>query len=834
MRVPVGWLRDYVEIELQPEALAEKLTLLGMEVQGIERRGDDWRSVVVGELLDVSEHPGADRLRLTRVRVGNGRRDLSIVCGATNIAVGQRVPVALPGAVLPGERAIGISRIAGAESEGMLCSGAELRLTDDAEGILILPTESPVGRPLAELYGEVVLDIDVKPNRGDALSLIGLAREVSAATGAPLRWPEIEPPEHGDATTQRVHVDVRDAALCPRFVARYLDQVTVAPSPLEVQLRLTAAGIRPVSNVVDATNYVMVEMGKPTHAFDATRVADGRLVVRLARAGERLETLDHVERELDGDTLVIADGHGPLAIAGVMGGASSEVGEGTSAVILESAIFDPVNIRRTGQRYGLRSEASMRFEKGQEWRLARVGADRVARLVAVWAGARVAVGVVDTDAREPVPVRVAFRPARVARLLGVPISAAEAGELLARVGVVTEPASRGDRLAVPTWEEPLAEDGRSSEATLVAIVPTHRRDLTIEADLAEEIARVRGYETVPAQSPDTPMPPYRDDPHRLPDQVRDLLSARGLSEVVCHAIVGPGDHLRLGLAPDDPSTIRVANPVSVDHSELRRSMLPGLVGVLAHNERQRRFEVAVFEVGRTHRFEGGQPVETNELALLVAGDWQPRGWDQEGRAADLGDVKGLLEWLAKRLDVRGVRYEPAAAVGGVEHPGRTARVVVDAQAQRAGPPAGMQGAVELGRVTELDPRYLAQAGVRAERVAFASLHLDVLERLVPERVAVVPVARVPLVERDLAVVVDAARPAADVESVVRATAGELLRDVRLFDRYEGPPLAEGEVSLAYRLRLQAPEHTLTDEEVDEVVARIEATLRDRLGARLRR
>ena len=834
MRVPLGWLRDYVEIELEPEALAEKLTLLGMEVQGIERRGDEWRSVVVGELLDVSGHPSADRLSLTRVRVGNGRPDLSIVCGATNIAVGQRVPVALPGAVLPGERAIGVSRIAGAESEGMLCSGAELRLTDDAEGILILPDESPVGRPLAELLGDVVLDVDVKPNRGDALSLTGLAREVSAATGAPLRWPETEPPEEGDEIAGRLQVDVTDRALCPRFVARYLDRVTVRPSPLEVQLRLTAAGMRPVSNVVDATNYVMVEMGKPTHAFDAAAVADGRLIVRLARPGERLETLDHVERELGAETLVIADEHGALAIAGVMGGASSEVGQGTSEVILESAIFDPATIRRTGQRYGLRSEASLRFEKGQEWRLARVGADRVARLVASWSGARVWAGAVDTDPSHPAPVRVPFRPARVARLLGVPVGAAEAGELLARVGVATEPASPGDRVPVAAGEEPVPLEGPDSDGALVAIVPGHRRDLAIEADVAEEIARVRGYDSVPGQRPDTAMPAFRPDPHRLLNQLRDLLSGRGLAEVVCHAIIGPTDHARLGLAPDDPATIRVANPVSVDHSELRRSLLPGLVRVLAHNERQRRFDVGVFEVGRTHRLEGARPVESGELAILLAGDWLPRGWDQPARSADLGDVKGLVEWLAERLRLPSPGYEPAEALRGVEHPGRTALVVVQRSGGRADPRPEVEGRIELGRVTELDPRYLAGADVRAERVAFASLSLDALERLVPERISVVPLARVPAVERDIAVVVAASRAAGEVESVVRSAGGELLRDLRLFDRYQGPPLAEREVSLAYRLRLQAHDHTLTDAEVDGVVARIEAALGEQLGARLRR
>ena len=382
MRVPLDWLRDYVDLDLAPEALAERLTLLGFEVKGLDRWGSEWRNVVVGELLTVEKHPRADRLSLTTVRVGSGE-PLQIVCGATNIAPGQRVPVALPGAVLPGNRAIERTEKMGVVSNGMLCSGDELRLSVDGEGILILPGGTPLGAALTDLYGDWVLDVDVKPNRGDALCLVGLAREVAAATGLASRFPEVGPLEDGPPAADLLQVSVEDADLCPRFVGRVVRGVRVAPSPGDIQRRLLAAGMRPVSNVVDATNYVMLELGKPTHAFDADAVArdaSGRasLVVRTARPGEHLETLDHVERALTADTLLIADLSGPLALAGVMGGAASEVGESTTAVVIESAVFDPVSIRRTAFRYALRSEASLRFEKGQESRLARIGADRVA------------------------------------------------------------------------------------------------------------------------------------------------------------------------------------------------------------------------------------------------------------------------------------------------------------------------------------------------------------------------------------------------------------------------------------------------------------------------
>ncbi len=824
MLVPLSWLREFVDVELEPEALAERLTLLGMEVQGIERIGADWASVVVGELLEVVPHPTTSRLSLTRVAVGDGRAPLSIVCGATNIAAGQHVPVALPGAVLPGGRRIDVTRIADAESQGMLCSGAELGLTSDADGILILPAETTLGRPLQDLLGDVVLDVDVKPNRGDALSIVGLAREVAAATRTQAREPLIEVPESGDQTSDHVSVEVQDVLRCPRFVARYLDGVSVAPSPLEVQVRLMAAGIRPVSNIVDASNYTMVELGKPVHTYDADLVASGRIVVRAAAPGERLETLDHAVRELDPDTLVIADPERPLGIAGVMGGADSEVDDGTTAVIVESAIFDPVAIRRTARRYGLRSEASVRFEKGQEARLARLGADRTAQLIVRWAGGRAAVGAVDTDPVEPPLSRVTFRPQRVSRLLGAPIEAGEMRELLGRVLVRTEPAGEGDGVPVIEGERAVPLDPAAAAEALVAIVPSHRRDLVVEADIAEEVARVRGYDTLPGRLPDTEMPGYHPDPRRFVEILRQMLSARGLSEVVTHSLVSAVDQVRIGIARRDPATIRAANPVSVDHAELRRSLVPELVRVLVDNERQRRSDVAIFEVGNTHRGMDGRPEQRLELGILLAGDADPPSWAVPSRSADVSDVKGLVEWLVARLTDGAVRYEPAPIRLGVDHPGRTALVV-------AVLPSGHR--MELGRVGELDPRYLAAVGARAERVAVATIDLDGLDRIRTREIRVGALERVPAAERDISVVVPTTRPAADVEATIRAAGGPLLRSVWLFDRYEGPPLAGDEVALGYRLRFEPGERAFEESDIEGVIGSVVESLRDRLGARLR-
>jgi phenylalanyl-tRNA synthetase beta chain len=491
---------------------------------------------------------------------------------------------------------------------------------------------------------------------------------------------------------------------------------------------------------------------------------------------------------------------GPLGIAGVMGGAGSEITASTSSVIVESAIFDPVSIRRTGQRYGLRSEASLRFEKGQEHRLARIGADRTVQLIGAWGGGRVARGVVDTDPRELEPSRIPFRPERTRRLLGVDVPASEQRALLERVGIATDATTDGDE-------------------QLVAIVPEHRRDIAAEADLIEEIVRVRGYETVPATLPTTAPPGYRPDPRGGVERVRDLLAGRGLNEVITHALIGPEDHAHLGLARDDPATIRASNPVSIEHSQLRRSLLPGLLGVLVHNERQRRTDVALFEIGAVHRFEAQRPVETLQLGVLLAGDWIEGAWDQTARRAEIADVVGLCAALAERLKAGRLESGPKEHWPGVEHPGRVASL-------------RQAGGADIGAVGELDPRLLDAVGARAASAVFATLDLGLLLGAIPATQRGIPLPRSPAAERDIAVVVGAAVPVGDVTAAIRDAAGSVLREVRLFDRYRGAPLAPSEISLAFRLRLQG-DQTLTDAEIEAVLERVVAALGTTFGARLR-
>ncbi|MEO6206519.1 MAG: phenylalanine--tRNA ligase subunit beta, partial [Candidatus Limnocylindrales bacterium] len=811
MRVPLAWLRDYVDIQLTPEQLADRLTLLGMEVKGLERWGSDWQQVVVGELLTVAKHPRADRLSLTTVSLGSGE-SLEIVCGATNIKPGQRVPVALPGAVLPGDRRIERTEKMGIVSNGMLCSGEELRLTADADGILILPADTPLGAALVDLYGDIVLDVDVKPNRGDALSMVGLAREVSAVTGAPIRFPKTDPVEMGPAIGDRLRVEILDPDLCTRFVGRWVGGVTVGPSPDRMQMRLIAAGQRPVSNVVDVSNYVMLEFGKPVHTFDASAVRDGHLIVRLARDAERLETLDHVQRDLTSDTLLIADLDGPLAIAGVMGGSTSEITSATTDVVVESAIFDPVSIRRTAFRYALRSEASLRFEKGQEHRLARLGADRTARLIAEWAGGDVAVGVIDTDPTDRSSAVVAFRPARVNRLLGTSLAGHEQQGLLDRVGIQTQPANPGTRIQVAGHPRPLDVDPGAADV-LLASVPSWRRDLVVEADLVEEVARMLGYELVPAILPNTPMPAHRRDPLALRDAVRATLAGAGLTEAVTFALASPAMVERFGPlsavtvtgegAPGGRPVV-VTNPLSSQHSVMRQSLIGSLFEVLAANTRQSREDVAIFEIGKGYgrTDDGDSTHEWWRLGFALTGAAQAAHWDRAARAYDLDDAKGLLELLARRLGLPPIVYQPLRDDPNL-HPGRSAHATA--------------GAGLAAVVGEIHPSVMIELESRAERVIVAEVAIAGLSGGQPSVPLGVSPSRYPEVERDIAVVVATERAASDIVAAVRRHAGPLLQGVRLFDIYRGRPLADDERSLAYRLTFGAPDRTLTEAEVDAAI-----------------
>jgi len=812
MLAPLSWLREYVSFDLAPEALAEELTLRGLEVTTIEVTGADWTDVVVGRLLSVEPHPNADKLWLTSVDAGAGA-PLQIVCGADNIAVGDLVPVALVGSSLPGGRRIERSKIRGVESQGMLCSAIELGLGDDAEGIHILGDGEGmvVGADLRSILGEVVLDVDVKPNRGDALSMIGLAREVAAMSGSALRLPDSSVVEDAALPIEeRVSVRIEDPVGCPRFTARWFEAVSHAPSPPWMQRRLLAAGMRPISGVVDVTNYVMHELGQPMHAYDADAVPGGQIVVRRARAGERLETIDHEQRTLDDRMLVIADAERAIGLAGIMGGAGTEVGEETARVILESAIFHGPMIRNTARRLGLRSEASLRHEKGIAPYLPRLALDRAAHLMAEIAGARVAAGIVDNDTQPGAPAAIDVDLGRTQRLLGISLDAARAGELLAPLGFGVMP----------------ADDG------LVTVsVPEHRLDVVAPEDVAEEVARSYGYEQIPGRLPEAALPPFRPDPSEPRHRLRRVLAGLGLDEVLTHALVGPRDLAASGYDPQDSWLVRVANPLAEAHSLMRPSLAPSMLAALAENVRQRRSDPWLFEVGKTYWNDAGKGpswaesagtgrFEAWHAAIGLLGSRAPRSAGSDAAEADVGALKGLVEAAHAALGapVPAFRAETPEERHPYLHPGRAARII-DASGHA------------YGNLGEVDPGVAAAWGLPG-RPLIAVINVSQLMGLVPDVVRMAPVPAAQPIDRDIAVVVASATPIGEVLRILRSNAGPLLVSARLFDEYRGSQIGADRVSYAVALRFQ-PETAGDEHGVTRAMKRIEGALRHHLQAEIR-
>ena len=820
MKIPLSWLREFTDVQLTAEQLADALTLRGLEVRGVERWGANWNKMVIGELLEVAPHPKADRLQLTKVRIGDGPI-LNIVCGARNIAAGQRIPVALVGAAMPDGRQIERAEKMGIASEGMLCSGQELDATDDGDGILILDASAPLGTPLVDYLGEDVIDVDVKPNRGDLLSILGLAREVGAITGAPVAYAARPLKEGADAVGGDLALRVDDETLAPHVVLRVVDGVKVAASPDRVQMRLKAAGLRSISNVVDATNYIMLELGKPTHAFDRAKVGD-TVQIRLAKKGESLETLDHEVRSLDATDLVVADERAALALAGVMGGASSEVSPSTTSVIIESAIFAPTSVRRSAQRHSLRSEASHRFERGQERRLAALGADQVAALLTEWAGGVARSGRLVTGAETVPAATLNFRPSRVRALLGVSLTDDQQVALLGSIGINADTAADATKIAVTPKCSVSTEKGGARAVQ----VPSWRSDLVIEADLAEEVARLYGYERIPTSIPSADLPPHRPSPTLLRDRVRRLLADAGAQEVVTHALVSAAHaelwsepaHLVTGsLAASegaaDGASIVLQNPLSADHDRLRRSLLPSLLDRVDANLRYGATSGAIFEVGRGYGITKGVPSEWTRLAVAVWGDREHGAPSASAPTWNLDELKRLLAQVAHLV---GERPSYGASIeSAVLHPGVSAVI----EGERI---AGLLGELHpASPIWRDEPRILlaevAIAGLRAGHVATAHVSLP---------------PATPPVTRDVALLIPGGATVGQVVAVAR-TAVTRATSVELFDLFSGAPLAPGERSAGLRFTFQPSATGADDEAIAAELAAFEGAVLRACGARVR-
>ena len=807
MKVPLSWLRELVDITLPIDELAHRLTMAGTEVEDVVRVGADWDQVFIAEVIELERHPDADDLYVARLDVGV-RGLATVVTGATNLRVGARVPLVRPGGRLPGGRSIEARVLRGVRSEGMVCSGDELGLSTDRSGIYLLDgeAEGDLGRPLDDVLGDTVLDLYVTPNRPDCLSVFGVAREVHAITGAPLRRISTRAPRGLRSAAELVRVEIVDAELCARFTAAYIAGVTPSPSPSWLQRRLHLAGVRPISNVVDATNYTMLELGQPQHAFDADRLGD-TIVVRRAAPGERLMTLDNVDRILDGDMLAIADALRPVSIAGVMGGASTEVSETTRNVVLETANFQPRTIRRTSSLLRLGSEASRRFERGLDPDLAMVAAERTTELLVRLTGGTAADGIVDVYPGRTEPRQILVDEDDVAGLLGRPYARTQVAEVLRSLDFVVEP--RGERLLVT--------------------VPGHRPDVEGRADLAEEVGRITGYDAIPDSLPTGAPPEPKVDSERMAaERARDVLVGCGLREVITYSLVAPDSTARL-LAVGEPAggdpgpeLIPVANPISTDQSVLRTTLLPSLIDTARSNLRHRD-GVAIFELARVYLPPlDPLPTERMRLGILLTGRLAPADWNAPAHPADFWDLKGMVEELLRAFGLTG-RW--AAAARPEHHAGRCAEVRVTSD----------DGSVEsLGFLGQLHPRAAEAFDLRGRELYAAELYFDILAAAALGQGQIRPLPRFPALERDLALVVDRTTPAADVATALADAGGELLEQGGLFDVYQGPQVPPDKKSLAYTLRFRAPDRTLTDEEADAAMARIVAAATERFGATVRR
>lgn len=808
MRVSFNWLKTLVDITIDPYELAERMTFSGVAVESIEEPGREISSVVTARIEKIVKHPDADKLVVCTVDAGQGE-PLQIVTGAPNVYEGQVVALALVGAALPGDFKIKKSKLRGSESSGMLCSGQELGIDiknlpeDQQNGILDLPKDTPVGRDVKPILGldDTILELELTPNRADCLNMIGVAREVAAVLGTELYLPEIRVEEINENIDDKVVVKIADAKLCRRYAARLIRNVKIGPSPLWMQRRLQAAGIRPISNVVDVTNYVMMELGQPLHAFDAAKLSKDRvnILVRTGKTGEKMNSLDGVERELDEKMLVITDGQNPVAIAGVMGGLESEVTGDTTTILLESANFAGPSIRRTSKNLGLRSESSIRFEKGVDINICIPAINRAAQLIQEMGAGEVAGGIVDNY---PAPVEekvITLRPDRVQQILGVEVPRAEIVRILQNLRF------------------PYLEKGPDFEVS----VPTGRSDITLEIDLVEEVARLFGYNLIPTTLPSgATVQGGKSGEQQLTGLTRDLMLSCGLTEIITMSFINPRSYDTILLPENSPlrQSVVVQNPLSEDQRVLRTTLFPGILEVLARNAARRNKDTAVFEIGHVFFPVAGQELPTEELTLAgaVTGSL-PGSWQKPAEKIDFYFVKGVIENLLAAFDIKAAVYS-AVSENPTLHPGRAAVITVND--------------VKLGFIGELSPR--VQENYRlTERVYIFSLNLAALFPLVNLVKQYQQLPKHPAVERDMALLVRQETAAAELCQVITEAGGALLKEVGLFDVYQGERVSAGYKSLAYSLRFQAPDRTLTDEEVNAVFDKICANLKNKLDAELR-
>ncbi len=814
MKVTLNWLKEYVDFNWSPEELTERLTMLGLEVEGVKKLDGEFAGIVVAQVITRDKHPNADKLSLCRVNDGNGERQ--IVCGAQNFQAGDKVPLILPGASLPpkaGEKepfTIKVGKIRGVESHGMLCSHEELGIDPAAighkkeDGLLILRANATVGQSFAAYLGrggsDVVYDLEVTPNRPDLNSLIGIAREIAAVTGTPLKLPELKAaPANPTAAATLVQVRLEDPAVCPRYTARVIQGVKVGPSPDWLRLTLEKVGIRSISNVVDVTNYVMLETGQPLHAFDYHLIAPGAsgqptIVVRRAAAGEKFQTLDNQERTLTPEMLLIADEQKGIALAGVMGGANTEINPQTVDVLLESAYFSPTNIRRTSKLLGLRSESSYRFERGADVGICDWASQRAAQLILETAGGQLATGVVEVYPQPAQPKEITLQFAKSLDLLGIGIAHSDQVTSLTKLGLtVTRQAPGACTFAVPSW----------------------RVDLKREVDLIEEVGRLYGVDKIPSTPPRGALGTNAfDSVYDQIGEVRRLLTGLGLNEAQGQTLISD-TAARLAA----PQVLALENPLSSDMNVLRPSLLPGLLDSLRINVSRKNADVALFEIGRVFTTVNGTPKEERRVALALTGRRQPPFWSGAERDArfDNYDLKGLAEDLLEQLGVRGVVYTTKPA---------STSLLLESAAITLG------GKLPLGELGQLLPALAKKYDLR-DAVYLAEFNLDMLLAKRNATKAYKALPAFPTIRRDVALLVPEAITHQAVLNTVKQTKPANLETIDLFDVFRGNHVPVGQKSLAYAFTYRAADKTLTDAEVNAAHEKLVAAFKTQLQATIR-
>ncbi|MBV9578076.1 MAG: phenylalanine--tRNA ligase subunit beta [Chloroflexi bacterium] len=810
MKVPLSWLRELVDIDVPLAELRQRLTMAGLEVEELHEVGSDWHAVTLGRVVDLQPHPGRDGLHVAEVDLG-GRR-VTVVTAAPNLTVGDIVPHVDVGGRLPSGE-VGRRAFAGITSEGMVCSGDELDISPDKEGIYLFEEDAPVGQPLRDYLSEVILDIYITANRPDCMSMLGIAREVHALFGAaytPALLHLLDPatatvpgtvgqPPVGDVLSVRID----DAQGCPRFSASVLRGIGIGRSPHWLERRLHFSGVRPINNVVDVTNYVMLEVGQPLHAFDAERLGSSSIVVRRATPGERLRTLDGEERTLTSEMMVVTDGRRARSLAGIMGGEDSEISDATRQVVLEGASWDRAMIRRTSAALTLSSEASRRFGRGVDPDLTTLGVARATKLALELAGGSAAVGMADEYPGKSALRGIEVQPRQIDALLGMTVPRPEMVQTLERLGF--QPEDRPDdgiHVTVPGWR---------------------RFDVEGAADLAEEVGRIAGFDRIPATMPEGALPSLRSDGDRGYGEeyrARQLLASAGLQEVITYSLVDPALARQLAVEPlptaDGVTPLRVANPQSTELSELRSDLLGSLLMVLRSNLRQRD-RVVLFELARV--WQGpldAATVERRHVGIAMSGRRDPRYWAGGDGNFDFFDIKGVVDALAAGFHVD-LAYSPGQHPS--LHPGRTAEVCV--------------GSRRLGIVGQLHPIVAERFDLGSALVAFAEIDFDELLQAAQPLLSVATPSRFPPADRDISFIVEEATPYGDIEPVIRGAAGDLLEYVELFDVFRGGAVPAGHKSLAVSLRYRAADRTLDDDEVSAAHGRVEEALRARFGAEVR-